>query len=433
MIPLMIVDQSVAQGIVPAQPGGSFRDSTGHRPDHQHKVDYMSAFDRIATRLPRLLAPRVGRRQSYTRGRKFAPPALETLEKIELLSRAGLVSLPAADVVPFSQTSIHINTTMAQSTPQTSQTQLAVVSNTLTNFNLPFTPPIALFNPSLGQLVDVKVTSTATLSSLIKSQNLSTTTGADISGFSTGSFEIAGLITPLTGNLNGTTNTISVPAFGPGDHPDFTGPTTAVFPPLTTTKNASNTFTSPADLAFFTASAGHTSISPTLVMSAQAGATAPNGNLQTEVTTSGSGQITVVYDYIPMCPAVVSLVRFGIHHQPTQLQLTFSAPVNTTDLANTANYTVVVPNKSGSFTGPGVTYVPIVKAIPNATGTMVTLITGRQLNVHQLFQLQIKLPCNNGNTVVLEFGSKQSLGGFFNPHSQKNVTVVKGKTVKGHK
>jgi hypothetical protein len=397
------------------------------RPDHHHKVENMIALGRIATRHRTFFARLLRGRPTRKPARKRAALALESLEKIELLSRPG-IPIPAADVMQVTASSVQINGVMKETGTQVTQTQSASVPNTLTNFSLPFAPPIALFNPSLGTLLDVKVTSSATLTSQIKSENTSTTTGADITGFTTGTFVIAGLPSPFTGNLNGTTATVSVPPFAGGPI-DFTGPSSVTFPPLTTSKTQNNTFTSAADLAFFTATPGHTSISPLLVMSAQAGATAPNGNLQTEVTTQGSGQITVVYDYMPSCPAVVKLVRFGIHHQPTQLQLTFAGPVNPTDLANTANYLVKVPNSNGSFTGPGVTFVPIVLASPSADGTTVTLVTARQLNVHHHYQLLIKLPCNNGNTVVVTFGGKASLGGFLNPHTGQFVTVVNGKVV----
>jgi len=129
----------------------------------------------------------------------------------------------------------------------------------------------------------------------------------------------------------------------------------------------------------------------------------------------------------------VSLVRFGIHHQATQLQLTFDGPIiPSTDATNVSNYRVVVPNRYGSFTGPGVSYVAVNWAVYDQTDNTVTLTTARPLNVHKLFELQVKLPCNNGNIVTIEFGGKKSLGGYINPHAGNAVVkVANGKVVKG--
>src|SRR5262249_10768716 len=126
-------------------------------------------------------------------------------------------------------------------------------------------------------------------------------------------------------------------------------------------------------------------------------------------------------------------VRFGIHHQPTTLQLFFSGPFDlaTTDPTNTSFYKVIVPNKHGSFTGPGVTTIPISKAVYDPATNSVTLTTAKRLNVHHLFQLAVTLPCNNGNTVIVEFGGKQSLGGFQNPHHKNQfIPVVNGRIVR---
>ena len=211
---------------------------------------------------------------------------------------------------------------------QTTQLQTATVADTLTNFSLPFTPPIALFDPTLGQLLSVTISAKASLTSRIVSENTSITSPADITGFTNGQFSITGLGTPLDGQPQRQTETVTVPAF-PGGVPNFTGPSTVNFPDLAVTNTQGpTTFCSPTQLAFFTASAGRTSISPVLTENAQSGANAPNGNLITLVRTSGSGVITVTYNYTAQCPAVTKLVRFGIHHQPTQIQLTFAGPLN---------------------------------------------------------------------------------------------------------
>jgi hypothetical protein len=369
-------------------------------------------------------------------------PRLESLESIDLLSR-GALALPAlaAETAPVAPASIHVASTMTETTTQTTSAQVVNVPPTLTNFTSPFAPPIQLFNPALGTLSAVHVTVSASLLSEILSQNTSTSSPADITPFINGMYQVTGLPTTVSNTLSlQNPPTVHVDTFA--GEPPFTGPSTvvfgtpvpgpppkAVFPPVTATDLKTLTFTSAADLAFFTASAGRTTITPQLDESAMSGATAPNGNLRTSVTTFGSGQITVTYDYIPTCPMVVKLVRFGIHHQPTTLQLFFE-PATTADVvANPAFYTVVKPNHAGSFTGPGVKTIPVTSATFDAATNSVLLTTAKRLNVHHLFQLQVNLPCNNGNIVVIEFGGKKSLGGFFNPHTHRFVPVSNGKVV----
>lgn len=365
---------------------------------------------------------------------RASTPRLESLETIELLSKASLAALtrlPAAHVAPqgaIAPTTIGIESTVAATATQATALQTASVGPTLTNFGalvpppsgpltpVPFQPNIQLFNPSLGTLVDVRVTTTATINSSIVSQNISTTSPADISATLTNEkFQVNG----LTSSSTPISDTLPDQAAGPVHVPAYSGegafqpPTTVNFGTLTGTKTDTFVLTQPSDLAFYTASTGRTTITPGLSASAVAGASAPNGNLQSQVVTTGSGVITVSYDYIPATPNVVKLVRYGIHHQPTVLQLNFSSAVNPAEATNPANYTVIVPNKAGSFTGPGVTTIPIASATLDSTGTNVTLVSSKRLNFHKLFQLQVKLPSNNGNTIVIEFGGKNSLAGFF--------------------
>jgi hypothetical protein len=321
---------------------------------------------------------------------------------------------------------------------ETTSTQTAVVTNNLTNFTVPFTPPIQLFNPSLGQLLSVELTATATLTSQISSQNTSTSSGASITGFTNGSFAVLGLPpnngqpVSVTGSLHGTTATVDVPAYIQGEPLDFTGPTAVNFPPLVTSQNPPLTvdYTSQADLAQFIASGTHTTLSPILTMGAASGASAPNGNLQTDVKTFGSGQVTVVYTYMAGCPPVTNVARFGIHHQPTVLAVTFGGPLNPTDASNPAFYTIIAPNRYGSFTGPGVTFIPIVSASYDPATNVVTLHPARNLNVHHKFQLRINLPCDNGKPTYIEFGTVKSLAGFTDHHGNF-VPVVNGRPTNG--
>jgi hypothetical protein len=412
-----------------------------HRPDFQDKVIDMSAFGWITTghRMP--LASFLRRRRSRKAAARVSIPRIESLESIDLMSRAVIPAAPTAQVEPF-VTSSPMGSVTALQTSQTTQVQTATVPNTLTNFSQAFAPPINLFNPALGTLLSVQVTATASLMSQISSANTSTTSGSQITGFTNGAYQITGLSgTTIANNLNATTGLpVTVPVFSgttaftnvpvPVTTPNFSVPTNGItFGSLVASDTQTVNFTQPADLAFFTASAGHTSISPVLTENAASGATAPNGNLQTAVATSGSGTITVTYVYMSACPPVTKLVRFGIHHQPTQLQLTFGGPLSdAVDAMNPAFYTVIVPNAHGSFTGHGVTTIPVTSAVYDPNNFTVTLTTAKRLNVHHLYQLQISLPCTNGTPVVIEFGGKLSLGGFTN-HKGQFVPVVGGRVI----
>jgi hypothetical protein len=259
--------------------------------------------------------------------------------------------------------------------------------------------------------VSVAVTEAATLSSNIIAQNTSTTSPAAITGKLTGTVQILGMDNPFDGSILANTQTITVPPFN-GTDPPFTGASTVKFPPLAQTQTETFNYTQPADLKFFTATTTTSTISPTLVANAQSIASAPNGNLQSQVTTSGSGVITVTYTYIPATPEVVKLVRFGIHHQPTVLQVNYSGNVVASEAGNPTNYKVLLPNSKGSFTGPGVTVISIASAAFNPVTNTATLVTAKRLNFHKVAELVITLPSNNGNVITVQFGGVNSLGGF---------------------
>ncbi|MFO0911006.1 MAG: choice-of-anchor E domain-containing protein [Isosphaeraceae bacterium] len=385
---------------------------------------------------------RRGRRST----RRHATPGLESLESMTLMS-AGIPKItPIAGPLGAASISMTSNTIRTTAT-QTSALQTATVPDTLTNFTAPFNPVIQLFDPTLGTLKAVHVTVQASLTSQIKSQNTSTTSAASITPFINGNYTVTGLSQPvsnaLTINPPPSAVTVSVnsgsdPLFGGASTVLFTPPpyppsvpVSQTFPSVQASDSQSFTLTSAADLAFYTASVGRTAIQPTLTENAQSGATAPNGNLQTDVRTSGSGVITISYDYEPGCPQVTRLVRFGIHHQPTRLQVTFDGPLDETQANNPSYYRIIVPNSSGSFTGPGVTYIAVTSAVYNPRTFTVTLTTARPLNVHKLYQLEISLPCTNGDNIIIQFGGKKSLGGYTNPHANNRfVSVVNGRIVR---
>ena len=82
----------------------------------------------------------------------------ESLEKIELLTHALLpssFSLYGNVLTPHQS----VNTVSYTTTPQFVKVQTANVPATLTNFTAPFNPSFSLFDPSLGTLTSVNITS----------------------------------------------------------------------------------------------------------------------------------------------------------------------------------------------------------------------------------------------------------------------------------
>jgi hypothetical protein len=399
-------------------------------PDN-HKVNDMTAFGWVATGHRMLLASLTRRRRPRKPVTRASAPRLETLENIDLMSVSGLAKGAAkppgsvsAEVVPFTTTQVAVPQSPLATPAQTSTIQTATVPQTLTNFLQPFNPTIDLFNPTVGQLVAVHVTATATLNSQIRSENTSTTSGADITGFTQGNYQILGLNAPIAGAINNNTATVTV-APSTGGPITFQPPSGVTFPPLVTTQTQTFDFTQPSDLAFFTATPARQALTPVLAAAAQSGATAPNGNLVTQVSTFGAGSVTVTYDFIPQSPQVTQLVRFGLHHQPTTLLLSFSGPLNQADASVPANYFVVAPNRHGSFSGPGTRIIPVIRATYNPVTNQVLLLTGERLNVHRQYQLHINLPGFTGQNVI-QFGGVRSLGGFVNVHTGAFVPVTNG-------
>jgi hypothetical protein len=119
---------------------------------------------------------------------------------------------------------------------------------------------------------------------------------------------------------------------------------------------------------------------------------------------------------------VVSVGRIGLHHQPTQLVVTFSGVVNPTLAEDPKNYSVIT--RSGRR-------IPIKSATYNPATNSVTLIPAIRLNVHLHFRLSVLLPCPPGmatSTVIVPFGGKMSLIGFHN-HLGEFVVVHDARTV----
>jgi len=301
--------------------------------------------------------------------------------------------------------------------PVTPSAQTVSIGNTLTDFtNLPLSPVLNLFNPSLGTLLSVEVSHSATIQSTITSQNLSTSSPTVITATLSGSYQIDGLNQPISQPTK-TLSSQPMPAgvFGSGTD-------TVTFPPLVLTDSSTTTFTDPTSLAFFTTSSGRSAITLTMNATAATAASAPNGNLLTTAQSSALATVTVSYTYLPVCPTVAGIGRIGVHHQRTELIVTFDGPVDPTKAENPGEYSVI--------TRAGKT-IPIKSAAYNPATNSVTLIPARRLNVHLHFRLSLVLPCPNevtGGTVVIPFGGKRSLIGFHN-HRGEFVSVQNGRII----
>jgi hypothetical protein len=364
--------------------------------------------------------------------RRQTVPVVEPLEAMALLS-TGMVHGAAVDLAHSSAhrllrhvtqphvshvTQPHVSNTdpmSSEQTPVSTPVQTVSLSNTLTNFtNLPLSPTLNLFNPSLGTLLSVTVSHSATIQSNITSQNLSPSSPTDITASLSGSYQIDGLNQPITKPTE-TITSQPMPAgvFGSGTD-------TVTFPTILIPDSGTTTFTDPASLAFFTSSAGRSAITLTMNATATSTASAPNGNLLTTTDTSASSTVTVSYTYQTVCPTVSGIGRIGVHHQRTLLVVSFDGPVDVTKAENRANYTVI--------TGSG-QRIPIRSATYNPATNSVTLYSSRRLNVHHHFRLSAVIPCANQmtpETVVIPFGSKYSLIGFHN-HKGEFVTVKNGR------
>ena len=301
-------------------------------------------------------------------------------------------------------------------TPVTSPIQTVSLGNTATNFtNQPLSPVLSLFNPSLGTLLSVTVSHTATVESSITSQNLSPTSATVITAGFTGSSQIDGLSQPI---LQPSRTLISVPM--PAG-PFGSGSDTVAFPPLVITDSSTTTLTDPTSLAFYTSSSSRSTTTLTMSATATASASAPNGNLLTTANSSASSTVNVTYTYLPTaCPTVSGIGRIGVHHQRTELVVTFDGVVDPAKAANPLDYEVIRP--SGKT-------IPIKSATFNPATNAVTVIPAVKLNVHYHFKLSVVIPCPNEQTpetVIVPFGGKGSLIGFHN-HKGEFVTVQNGR------
>jgi hypothetical protein len=356
--------------------------------------------------------------------------------------------------------------------------------NVPTNFtNQPFVPALQLFNPSLGTLQSVQVSSDVLYNSNVAISNqsrISPATGvsATLGG---ASYQISGLGPSLTisGNPMKSATAPDLPVWNgqPNQQPTDTIN-------LSVEDKQNPILTDAQSLAFYTAQSGQSTITPTMTGLGGGSGTATNGNAQISQTTFVGATVTVTYTYIPSAPCLISpgqytivqvptppnvvdgkasengvvfpspgspqmlqvtvnatsdnlinndfgkltaacpvpgaITRFGIHRQRTQLVLPFTGMVDPTLASDPNNYTVIASPTD---------HIAIISAKYNAATNSVTLIPARRLNVHYHFTLSFHLPCPSGQLVNVPFGGKNSLGGFFSKDHTTFVPVKNGHRV----
>ena len=227
--------------------------------------------------------------------------------KVQLLNASGAVvgttTSAANGLYAFS-------TDATVSTATRSVTQTLTLPASFTNMdNAAFASALQLFDPSLGTLDDVKVTSAVTVSTTLQGENTSRSDTADISGSVSGGDEIDGLSRTISGTVSASTPVFHAAIYdGTLDYAGTSGVTFQFAP----TDSQSATLSAASDLAFYTATPGHTAVAPTATIHASVQETS-TGNTQYQAATMGSAVVNVTYDYTPsnaLKPGAYTVVPF---------------------------------------------------------------------------------------------------------------------------
>jgi hypothetical protein len=376
-------------------------------------------------------------------------------------------------------------------TPVTITQTLAVGNlaqpNIPTNFtNQPTVPPLQLFDPNLGTLQSVQISSTVVYNSTVTITNLSQITPATgITAMLSGaSYQITGLGPGVT--ISGTPmKSATAPDLPPWNGQPNQEPSETI--DLSTEDQQNPILTSAQELSFFTAQAGQTTITPLMTALGGGVASASNGNGQVTQSTFVAAQLAVTYTYLPAStclinpgqytieqvptppglidgkasengvvfpnpgspqtlsvvvtpdtlnlpnndfgkltaanPTVGPIVRIGVHRQRTQLIVSFKGAVNPVPAQDPSNYTVIVSPTE---------HVSIISAKYNAVTNSVTLIPAKRLNFHDHYVLSFYLPgfSTQKQLVNIPFGGKDSLGGFLSKNRKTFITVSHGHIVR---
>jgi uncharacterized repeat protein (TIGR01451 family) len=129
---------------------------------------------------------------------------------------------------------------------------------------------------------------------------------------------------------------------------------------------------------------------------------------------SATAGALVVSPVTSVPPRVIEVERFGIHHQPTQLVLTFTGPLDPSRALNPQNYVILAPGPRGNqqIAVGNVTYDP--------RSNTVVLTPIHQLNFHDRFLLIV----NGSPPSGLSDPAGTFLDGGFNGHPGSNFELV---------
>ncbi len=215
--------------------------------------------------------------------------------RLELLNaRGAVVGVGTADAKGYYAFAADAT---VDATATRSVTQTLTLPARYTNLDAaPFGQALQLFDPSLGTLVGVNVTSAATVSTTLQAENTSQSEAADVHGSVTGSDSVDGLSRALSGTASASMPDFHASIFD-GTFDD--AGTSGVTAHLTPTDTQTTDLTGAPDLAFYTATPGRTAIAPTATIHAALTADATSGNTQYQASTLGSAVLTVTYDYTP--------------------------------------------------------------------------------------------------------------------------------------
>lgn len=113
----------------------------------------------------------------------------------------------------------------------------------------------------------------------------------------------------------------------------------------------------------------------------------PDGN-------PGSGTETINFDVqapvVDTGPRVVGLVRFGVHHAPSILMLTFDRPLNPARAVNRMNYLVFGPGRDGQIGTADDRRVPLASGYYNSANRTVTLVMAKPLYLSKQYRLTVR-------------------------------------------
>ena len=103
---------------------------------------------------------------------------------------------------------------------------------------------------------------------------------------------------------------------------------------------------------------------------------------------------------------MINVQRFGIHHQPTQIVVTFNGPLTPAEAEDVNNYHLFTRGPDGKFNRE----VPITSAVYDPATNSVTLTAAHQINVHHFSEIAVTNPCPGGPPFVGVLNRKFSLG-----------------------